>query len=259
MGPSISTDVVRNRQFGGVQLYFVLIVLCTGRDWDRIADALRRWSAKAWRFLFQAYSPKNDASLVVLMMWWQKPGDAMDANMIVKRPPKGASESSGRSKDAEFVCWYYEKQCWRASECRKMQRDHDMGQPKGSSTRDSNASFSCLADVRYVDMMRVDLNALEIGSVLLLDRNCEIQGGIACPGDRVLFAWCEEMQVLFGSESSEGDRQAPRCAILVCESESGRNVQSVDGSVRNERHEPRCVLPWMQRGYRGVCTTMDVA
>ena len=56
-------------------------------------------------------------------------------------------------------------------------------------------------------------------------RNCEIQGGIACPGDRVLFAWCEEMQVLFGSESSEGDREAPRCAILVCESESGRNVQ----------------------------------
>ena len=37
-------------------------------------------------------------------------GDSMDANMIVKRPPKVASESSGRSKDAEFVCWYYEKE-----------------------------------------------------------------------------------------------------------------------------------------------------
>ena len=37
-------------------------------------------------------------------------GHAMDANMIVKRPPKGASESSGRSKNAEFVCWYYEKE-----------------------------------------------------------------------------------------------------------------------------------------------------
>ena len=130
-----------------------------------------------------------------------------------------------------------------------------MGQPKGSRIGDSNASFSCLADVRYVDMMRVDLNAQEIGSVLLLERNCEIQGGIE---SRVCFSWCEEMQVLFGSESSEGDRQAPRCAILVCESESGRNVQRVDGSVRNERHEPRCVLPWMQRGYRGVCTTKDV-
>ena len=113
-----------------------------------------------------------------------------------------------------------------------------MGQSKGWSTGDSNASFSCLAHVRYVDMVRVDLNALEIGSVLLLERICEIQGGIACPGDRVRFAWCEDMQTLFGCESSEGDRQAPRCVILVCESESGRNVQSVDGSVRNERHGP---------------------
>ena len=30
-----------DQQLGGVQLCFVLIVLCTGRDWDRIADALR--------------------------------------------------------------------------------------------------------------------------------------------------------------------------------------------------------------------------
>ena len=37
----ISTDAVSNGQLGGVQLCFVLIVLCTGRAWDRIADALR--------------------------------------------------------------------------------------------------------------------------------------------------------------------------------------------------------------------------
>ena len=37
-------------------------------------------------------------------------GDVMDANMIVKGSPKGASDGSGRSNDSEFVCWYYEKE-----------------------------------------------------------------------------------------------------------------------------------------------------
>ena len=37
-------------------------------------------------------------------------GDAMDANMIVKGSPKGASDGSGRSNDSAFVCWYYEKE-----------------------------------------------------------------------------------------------------------------------------------------------------
>ena len=44
----IRSDVVSNGQFGGVQLCFVLIVLCTGRVWDRIADALRGQSTEAW-------------------------------------------------------------------------------------------------------------------------------------------------------------------------------------------------------------------
>ena len=43
-------------------------------------------------------------------MWWREAGDAMDANMIVEESPIGASESSGRSKDPEFVNWYYEKE-----------------------------------------------------------------------------------------------------------------------------------------------------
>ena len=33
----------------------------------------------------------------------------MDVDAILKRSSKGASESSGRNKGAEFVCWYYEK------------------------------------------------------------------------------------------------------------------------------------------------------
>ena len=32
-GAEFSTDVVSNVQLGGVQLYVVLIMLCTGRDW----------------------------------------------------------------------------------------------------------------------------------------------------------------------------------------------------------------------------------
>ena len=78
---------------------------------------------------------------------------------------------------------------------------------------------------------------------------------IVCCGDCVRFAWCEELQALFGSECSKGGRQAPRCAILVRESEHGRDVQSFNNSVRDERHEPRCVLPLLLRWYRGVVRT----
>ena len=58
----IITDVVSKVQLGGVQLYFVLIMVGTGRDVDRIASALRGWSTKAWRLLFQA-------SMVVLAVF----------------------------------------------------------------------------------------------------------------------------------------------------------------------------------------------
>ena len=43
----ISTDVVSNGPVGGVQLYIVLIVLCTGRNRVRITSALRGWSTEA--------------------------------------------------------------------------------------------------------------------------------------------------------------------------------------------------------------------
>ena len=63
-----NTDVVINVQLGGVQVYVVLIMLCTGRDWNRIANALRGWSTKAWRFPFQACSPKDDARLMLTVV-----------------------------------------------------------------------------------------------------------------------------------------------------------------------------------------------
>ena len=40
----------------------------------------------------------------------------------------------------------------------------------------------------------------------------------------------EKLQVLCGSECSRGERQAPRCVILVRESENGRDVRSLGGS-----------------------------
>ena len=67
-----STDVMSNDTVTGekkarsVQLYFVLIMLCTGRALDRIANAPHGWSLEAWRMLFQVYSPKNNARLVML-------------------------------------------------------------------------------------------------------------------------------------------------------------------------------------------------
>ena len=103
----ISTNVVSNVQLRGVQLYFVLVMVCTRRDLDRIVNSSRGCRTKAWRLLFQAYSPKNDARMVVLMMVVlavsldtddvvTEVGDAMDVSAIVKRSPKGASKSAGR-------------------------------------------------------------------------------------------------------------------------------------------------------------------
>ena len=54
-GAEISTDVVSNVQLGGVQLFVVLIMLRTGRGWNRIANALRGWSKEALRLLFQTF------------------------------------------------------------------------------------------------------------------------------------------------------------------------------------------------------------
>ena len=70
----ISTAVLDNASMSqeararSVQLYFILIMLCTGRPLDRVANAPHGWSMDAWRLLFQAYSAKNNARLVVMML-----------------------------------------------------------------------------------------------------------------------------------------------------------------------------------------------
>ena len=55
----INTDVASNVQLRGVQLYFVLTMVCTGRAMNRIANTSRSWRTKARRLLFQVYSPQE--------------------------------------------------------------------------------------------------------------------------------------------------------------------------------------------------------
>ena len=111
----------------------------------------------------------------------------MDTNAILKSSLKGASESSGRSEGSEFVCWYYE------SVTANIRTSQDAEGPRhrckrqkcgkvglGIHSREASAleaSKKGLAETRYVDMVSVGLNALEIGAVLLLERNCETQSG----------------------------------------------------------------------------------
>ena len=50
----ISTDVVSNVQLGSVQLYVVLIMLCTGRALDCAVSAVYSWGMEAWRMFCHA-------------------------------------------------------------------------------------------------------------------------------------------------------------------------------------------------------------
>ena len=106
-GAEFSTDVVSNVQLGGVRLYVVLIMFCTGRDWGYIKLENRN----TLRFFFYTYSPKSDARLVVLMMVVLgflldtndvvvEAGDATDVDVTSSRSSKGASETGTLSSCA---------------------------------------------------------------------------------------------------------------------------------------------------------------
>ena len=69
--------------------------------------------------------------------------------------------------------------------------------------------------------------------MLLLKRNHEIRVGIdarACIDCVHSFSLVRND---CGSECSKGERQAPRCVILVCESENGRDMRSLGGWERS--------------------------
>ena len=167
-------------------------------------------------------------------------GDAMDVDVTSSRSSKGAS------KDFEFVCWYYEKR-----QCGKF--------GLGVKSREASvfeASKRSLAEARCVDIVTVDLNTLKIGAVLLLKQSRDSGWNrFVCCSDCVrLFSLVlnEKLQVLCGSECSKGEGRAPKCVVLVRESENGKDVRSLGGSV-GKRHESRCVLPLLLQRYRSVC------
>ena len=114
---------------------------------------------------------------------------------------------AGEQKRGDFSpCQNHPKVLPKVSECHRRHKNHDMRQSKGSKKSKSkgrnNREFKChecgkfclgvrsreasvfetskrsLAETRCVDMVNVDLSALEIGAVLLLTRNHKIQVGI---------------------------------------------------------------------------------
>ena len=149
---------------------------------------------------------------------------------------KGSKKRKGRNK-REFKCCH---------ECGKF----------GLGVRSREASVfetskRSLAEARCVDMLNVDLNALEIGAVLLIARSHKVQVGIdSCTAVTTSCKSCMDLSArkvkgkLRGvSFWYAGPKMAETCGVLVGGS---------GGSVR-ERHESRCVLPLLRRRYPSVC------
>ena len=136
---------------------------------------------------------------------------AMDT--LTKRSSKGASKGSGEYKDSEVVCRYCETKGRQASDCRKKQKDHDKGQPKGvkkegdSKERGNKKELKgtcykcgkaghmpkdcraeetkCIRSRRrrlgrdWVNRVAsIDLNSMEIGAVQLPEEDRKIRTGI---------------------------------------------------------------------------------
>ena len=122
-----------------------------------------------------------------------------------------------------------------------------------------------LAETGRVDMESIDLNALEIGAVQLLEKDHKTRIGIdSCaavtvfpntvadddpflqaPGKAMSFR-----QASAGSWCAKGAGQAQRQVSSVREPDSGGHTRSFDGGVRDERHETRHVLPQERQGIK---------
>ena len=106
-------------------------------------------------------------------------------------------------------------------------------------------------------MVKDDLNAPKIGSVLSLERNREIQVGIdSCAAATVFahFCWfvtksCKSCVDLSARKVTCELRDVSFWCLNL---KNGDDVRSLGGSVR-ERHESRCVLPLLRRRYLSAC------
>ena len=143
----ISTDVESNGQHGSLQLCFVLIVLCTGRYWDRTANAQRGCGTRTRSLLFHAYSRKrcnvgrDDDSGIDSFVGRERCGgtgclEEFVHSKVLPRVLEGARTQSS------CACAARERQ--RTSECRKMQRDHESKGPRMVDNKGrSKRSFKC--------------------------------------------------------------------------------------------------------------------
>ena len=152
----------------------------------------------------------------------------MDVDVTSSRSTKGASESPGRNRDSEFVCCCHK--------CGKLGLD-----VRSREASVFEASKRSLAETRCVDMVNVDLNALEIGAVMMLARNHKIQVGIdSCAVVTVFahFRWfvtkscksCMDLSARTVKGKLRGvpfwcanPRMAETCEVLVAMSESDMN------------------------------------
>ena len=114
------------------------------------------------------------------------------------------------------------------------------------------ASKKGLAEAGCVDMVSADLHALEIGAVLLLERNHEMQCGVEpCAAvivfGHVLMKVCKPATCCMSCLDLDGRKVKGKLR------ENGRDVRSLGGGVRDQRHEPRCVLLLLLQRYPSGC------
>ena len=251
----ISTDAVSNVQLGGVQLYVVLIMLCTRRALDCAVSAMYSWgmescrmvmnvlsfcwTRKMWRSIWMLDARWNDARLVVLMLevlailldtkdvevnldagcikmtnvdlnaldvgcdlfeiiqrrfreFWKKQG--LRVRVLVLREATVSIRMSQETEEPRHgtVEGFEEKQRKEQGRVQVLSRVRQVW--SGCEIQRSKRDRSKQEKLGRNEMVNVDLNALEIGAVLLLARNHKIQVGIdSCAAVTVFvhFRWFE--------------------------------------------------------------------
>ena len=210
------------------------------------------------------------------------PGDAMDVDAFT-RGSKGASEGPGKTQDSEVVCLVTELPIVaRNKGTAAVERFEKKATAKGKNNKGSKAKGASVArfatgcrsqetsafeagdevaETGCIEITSIDLNALEIGTVQLPEKDHEIRAGIASSGavtvipksvlddnpDAPHARQGEELQTSVRQASArsgcaKGARQAQRRVSQVREPKSCGHARSCHGDVRNERRGTRCLL-----------------